>query len=147
MIRRMCYFEESLRLQALMEATPTAFGKHLAALRKMRGWSQERLALECGMARSYLGGVERGQRNLSLKNLVKLASALNISLPVLMNFTIDDEVVVSGIAALTASKDAETRSAQRKSSTYEQDIQKTKSARKHAPAALHEADSAYDRDE
>lgn len=42
------------------------FGLHLVELRKTRGWSQERLALESGLARSYVGGIERGQRNIAL---------------------------------------------------------------------------------
>lgn len=42
------------------------------------GWSQERLALESGIARSYLGGVERGQRNIALVNIHKLAEALRV---------------------------------------------------------------------
>ncbi len=45
------------------------FGQHLVALRKAHGWSQERLALESGLARSYVGGIERGQRNLALINI------------------------------------------------------------------------------
>lgn len=52
------------------------FGRRLAALRKQRGWSQEKLALESGLARSYLGGVERGQRNIALLNILKLARTL-----------------------------------------------------------------------
>lgn len=52
------------------------FGLRLAELRKARGWSQEALALESGMARSYLGGVERGQRNIALLNILKLARTL-----------------------------------------------------------------------
>lgn len=52
------------------------FGKRLAEVRKARGWSQERLALESGLARSYLGGVERGQRNLALLNILRLARTL-----------------------------------------------------------------------
>lgn len=54
------------------------FGKHVAALRKERGWSQEQLALESGLARSYLGGVERGQRNISLLNIYRLAESLSL---------------------------------------------------------------------
>lgn len=53
------------------------FGRCLAELRKARGWSQERLALESGLARSYLGGVERGQRNIALLNILKLARTLD----------------------------------------------------------------------
>src|SRR5881392_979103 len=48
------------------------FGLHLAELRKQRGWSQEKLALESGMARSYLSGIERGVRNVSLINICAL---------------------------------------------------------------------------
>lgn len=67
-----------------MEATLTPeqktdlqkFGQRLALLRKKRGWSQERLALESGLARSYLGGVERGQRNIALLNILRLARSL-----------------------------------------------------------------------
>lgn len=54
------------------------FGKRVAALRKKRGWSQEQLALESGLARSYLGGVERGQRNISLLNIYRLAESMAI---------------------------------------------------------------------
>lgn len=52
------------------------FGQRLVVLRKEIGWSQERLALESGLARSYLGGVERGQRNVALLNIFRLARAL-----------------------------------------------------------------------
>lgn len=55
------------------------FGRHLAALRKQAGLSQEALALESGIARSYLGGVERGQRNIALVNICRLARALAVS--------------------------------------------------------------------
>lgn len=55
-------------------------------LRKARGWSQEQLALESGLARSYLGGVERGQRNIALLNIVRLAEALACSPADLMQF-------------------------------------------------------------
>lgn len=55
------------------------FGLKLVEIRKTKGWSQERLALESGLARSYLGGVERGQRNIALLNIVKLAEALEVS--------------------------------------------------------------------
>jgi len=53
------------------------FGLRLSEMRKSRGWSQERLAAESGLARSYVGGVERGQRNIALLNICKLARALD----------------------------------------------------------------------
>lgn len=61
-------------------------GARLAKLRKERGWSQEQLALESGIARSYLGGIERGQRNIALLNICKLADTLGIEPSELMNF-------------------------------------------------------------
>lgn len=54
------------------------FGQRIAILRKARGWSQEQLSLESGLARSYLGGVERGQRNISLVNIYRLADSLSL---------------------------------------------------------------------
>ena len=54
------------------------FGKRLAQLRKQLGFSQEALALESGIARSYLSGVERGQRNISLVNICRLAETLKV---------------------------------------------------------------------
>jgi transcriptional regulator with XRE-family HTH domain len=54
------------------------FGRQLAVLRKEVGFSQEALALESGLARSYLGGVERGQRNIALLNICRLATALSV---------------------------------------------------------------------
>lgn len=55
------------------------FGLRLAEVRRARGLSQERLALESGLARSYLGGVERGQRNIALLNIYRLADALGVT--------------------------------------------------------------------
>ncbi len=62
------------------------FGRRVAELRKARGWSQEKLALESGLARSYLGGVERGQRNIALVNICRLADTLNVTPGELMTF-------------------------------------------------------------
>ena len=62
------------------------FGKRLAELRRQRGWSQEKLALESGLARSYLGGVERGQRNIAVVNICRLAQTLGVDPAELMRF-------------------------------------------------------------
>jgi len=66
--------ESTLTLE--QQADLRKFGQRLAELRKARGWSQEKLALESGLARSYLGGVERGQRNIAVLNILKLARTL-----------------------------------------------------------------------
>lgn len=54
------------------------FGQKVKELRKQKGLSQEGLALLCDLDRSYIGGVERGERNISLINIYKISKALNI---------------------------------------------------------------------
>jgi transcriptional regulator with XRE-family HTH domain len=54
------------------------FGLRLRHIRKQKGFSQEGLALACGLDRTYIGGVERGERNVSLVNIVKIARALGV---------------------------------------------------------------------
>lgn len=53
-----------------------AFGDAIRAIRKEQGISQEAFALKCGLDRSYFGAVERGERNISLTNIVRIADAL-----------------------------------------------------------------------
>lgn len=55
-----------------------AFGNKVAELRKQSKMTQEALAFKSGLDRSYLSGVERGQRNVALVNIFKLAEALEI---------------------------------------------------------------------
>ena len=60
------------------------FGERVRELRKEGGWSQEDFAEECGMDRTYMGGVERGERNLRLRNIERIAEALEITIADLM---------------------------------------------------------------
>ena len=48
-------------------------------LRTEKGLSQEGLALVCDLDRTYIGGIERGERNVSLVNIQKIASALGVT--------------------------------------------------------------------
>jgi transcriptional regulator with XRE-family HTH domain len=63
-----------------MEDVRVRFGKALRARRRQLGVSQEEFADLCGLDRTYVGGIERGERNLGLVNIEKLARALKISL-------------------------------------------------------------------
>lgn len=53
-------------------------GNNIKLSRKRRGWSQEQLALEADLHRAYIGQIERGEKNIGLQNLKKIAEALNI---------------------------------------------------------------------
>jgi transcriptional regulator with XRE-family HTH domain len=55
-----------------------AFGTRMRKLRKARGMSQEALAFASGLDRSYLGAIERGEKNLSLINITRIADALGV---------------------------------------------------------------------
>ena len=55
------------------------FGARLRTIRTTKGLSQDTLALTCGLDRTYIGGVERGERNISLINICKIADALGVS--------------------------------------------------------------------
>jgi transcriptional regulator with XRE-family HTH domain len=54
------------------------FGDRVRALRERTGLSQEALAAKVGIHRTYMGSVERGERNICLKNIVRLALALGV---------------------------------------------------------------------
>ena len=60
------------------------FGQRVRELRRAKGLSQEGFAAACGLDRTYMGGIERGERNLALRNIEVIARTLGISLSELM---------------------------------------------------------------
>jgi transcriptional regulator with XRE-family HTH domain len=66
----------------MQEREPIAlrFGKRVRALRKQRELSQEDFALLCDLDRTYISGIERGRRNVSLRNIEVIATVLEVSL-------------------------------------------------------------------
>jgi len=56
-----------------------AVGNAIRAIRNETGVSQEAFAFKCGLDRSYFGAVERGERNVSLTNLLKITRSLGVS--------------------------------------------------------------------
>lgn len=67
-----------------ISSTHKKFGKRIKRLRKERGMTQEDLAFEIGVDRSYMGFIERGERNPTLGILAKIAKALKVSLSELL---------------------------------------------------------------
>lgn len=60
------------------EPTRQRVARHILALRKARNLSQAELALAAGLDRSYVGSIERGERNISADNIDRLAHALDV---------------------------------------------------------------------
>jgi len=55
------------------------FGQKVKKLREEKGWTQEELAKKCGLHRTYIGSIERSERNVSLINIEKIAKALGVN--------------------------------------------------------------------
>ena len=69
-----------------MSVIQKQFGQRIKDLRLARGLSQEEVAFRAGMHRTYFGGIERGERNPSLKNIAAIARALDVALAELFSF-------------------------------------------------------------
>lgn len=61
------------------------FGIKMRQVRKHAGLSQDELAERCDLHRTYIGAVERGERNITLMNAEKIANALQLPLSALVN--------------------------------------------------------------
>lgn len=56
------------------------FGDRIRSLRTKRGFSQEEFAARCSLDRTYISGIERGRRNPSLRNILRISSELGVSM-------------------------------------------------------------------
>ena len=60
------------------------FGENVRKHRLERGWSQEELAEKCGLHRTYIGSIERSERNVSLTNIQLIAKGLGVKIEELL---------------------------------------------------------------
>jgi transcriptional regulator with XRE-family HTH domain len=63
---------------------PSALGKRIREFRLKRGYSQESFADHCGLHRTYMGGIERGERNLTVQTLLTISKGLEITMSELL---------------------------------------------------------------
>lgn len=76
-----CIFRFRLRIgRCEFSVLLFSIGRNIQRLRTAKGWSQEELAFQAGLHRTYISGVERGVRNPTVTVLEKIAQALNITL-------------------------------------------------------------------
>ena len=61
------------------------FSRNLKKIRLAKGFSQESLAEECGLHRTYVSSVERGERNITVDNMARLAHALGVDIRELLS--------------------------------------------------------------
>lgn len=62
----------------MKNSASVTFGDTVRKLRTMNGLSQEELAEKSGLHRTYIGSIERGERNVSLQNIIRIAKALSV---------------------------------------------------------------------
>ena len=74
-----------------MEDIRIVFGENLRAMRKKLKWSQEKLGEKADLHPTYVSGIERGERNVSLEYIDKLAAGFKLPIAELFNFTLSKE--------------------------------------------------------
>jgi transcriptional regulator with XRE-family HTH domain len=86
--RRLCVSVSTLK--SVTSALLKALGRRIRKLRLAAGYSQETFADQCGVHRTFMGTLERGESNVSFANLVKVAETLGITLSELVAGIEDD---------------------------------------------------------
>lgn len=72
-------------MRTASENIRTILAENLRNLRRSQNLSQDELAVKCGLHRTYIGSVERCERNVTLSSLEMLAAALGVSVPELLS--------------------------------------------------------------
>jgi transcriptional regulator with XRE-family HTH domain len=84
-------------------------GNRIKEIRKARGWSQDQLGEKCGFHFSYIGGVERGERNVSLQNLAVIADTLEVDMQSFFQFERqsgeEKEAIIQEVIALLSKRE------------------------------------------
>ncbi|MBN1224160.1 MAG: helix-turn-helix transcriptional regulator [Candidatus Aminicenantes bacterium] len=92
-----------------MQTMRMEIGTRIRELRKARGWSQEKLGEMADLHPTYIGGIERGERNVALENLANLAAAFGLTLSQLFDFEkggkSQRDVVKANLIALLRKRD------------------------------------------
>jgi len=69
-----------LRKLLIVRDLATVLGDRIRELRRKKGFSQESFADHCGLHRTYMGGIERGEHNLTIQTALTVANGLGITL-------------------------------------------------------------------
>ena len=83
--RRIIHIECKLKRMKKEQDILKCFGERIRKMRKEKGLSQEAFADLCELDRTYIGGIERGERNVALRNIAIIALALGVSISELMD--------------------------------------------------------------
>jgi transcriptional regulator with XRE-family HTH domain len=75
--------------QAELAQIREALGRRIRLLRKQEGYSQEEFADLVGLHRTYIGAIERGERNVSIDNIAKMANGLDLKISFLLEIELD----------------------------------------------------------
>lgn len=67
-------------MSSTRESIQKKFGKKVRKLRTERGYSQESFAFDCELHRTYIGCIERGEKNITITNIEKIAKALKVEI-------------------------------------------------------------------
>ena len=81
-----CYNNVKSYLSDIMKDIKKQLGDKIRAIRQKRAMSQEDLAFEADLHRTYISDVERGSRNISIENIEKIAKALKVKPKNLLDF-------------------------------------------------------------